>query len=232
MICYCPTQIATWETSDTMNTEKCSILRSDRREAVLHYLFKAAALAALIYLSYCSLKVYSDFRQDLRLLLLVIGDGLTVMLALMARRSFKIMRDPGIMVVTAVTSIYFVLLELKTGIVILPYVYGKYIQMIGISLQIWAKYTIGRSFGLLPANRGVVVSGPYRIVRHPMYLGYFISHVGFLLCTFSFYNLMLYVVLYVLVIYRLMKEEELLMHDPLYRDYATKVRYRWIPFLF
>src|SRR3712207_5894222 len=39
----------------------------------------------------------------------------------------------------------------------------------GFMLQIAAKLTLRRSFGIVAANRGVKVGGPYRIVRHPMY---------------------------------------------------------------
>ena len=42
------------------------------------------------------------------------------------------------------------------------------------------KITLGRSFGVVPANRGVVVGGPYNFVRHPIYTGYLITHVAFL----------------------------------------------------
>ena len=41
------------------------------------------------------------------------------------------------------------------------------------------KLSLGRSFGLMPANRGIVSTGLYRVVRHPIYLGYLITHVGF-----------------------------------------------------
>ena len=44
-----------------------------------------------------------------------------------------------------------------------------------------AKMALGRSFGLAPANRGVVVRGPYTLVRHPIYTGYLVTHVGFLM---------------------------------------------------
>ena len=42
------------------------------------------------------------------------------------------------------------------------------------------KLTLGRSFGLVPANRGVVIRGPYALVRHPIYSGYLITHLAFL----------------------------------------------------
>src|SRR5437899_9023283 len=42
----------------------------------------------------------------------------------------------------------------------------------GLIVVIAAKLTLGRSFGIAPANRGVVARGPYNIVRHPIYTGY------------------------------------------------------------
>src|SRR5689334_14354326 len=43
----------------------------------------------------------------------------------------------------------------------------------GIFIQLYAKLSLRRSFGLVPANRGIKVEGPYRVIRHPMYAGYF-----------------------------------------------------------
>ena len=53
-------------------------------------------------------------------------------------------------------------------------------SVIGLAIVIAGKMTLGRSFGLMPANRGIVSSGVYRIVRHPIYLGYLITHVAFI----------------------------------------------------
>ena len=47
------------------------------------------------------------------------------------------------------------------------------IMLVGLYVQISAKVILGRSFGLIPANRGIKLAGPYRIVRHPMYAGVF-----------------------------------------------------------
>ena len=49
---------------------------------------------------------------------------------------------------------------------------------IGLVLVVVGKMALGRSFGIVPANRGVVVRGPYTLVRHPIYTGYLITHVG------------------------------------------------------
>src|SRR4051794_15104946 len=41
----------------------------------------------------------------------------------------------------------------------------------GLALASAALVTLGRSFALLPRGRPLVASGPYRLVRHPAYLG-------------------------------------------------------------
>jgi len=99
-------------------------------------------------------------------------------------------------------------------------------------MQVAAKLWLGRSFGLLPAHRGLVVGGPYRIVRHPMYLGYFLNHMGYLACAFSVHNLVVYGLLYAIQIGRIRTEERMLGRDPEYAAYAARVRYRFIPFLY
>ena len=49
----------------------------------------------------------------------------------------------------------------------------------GLLVVIAGKLSLGRSFGLMPANRGIVSTGLYRLVRHPIYLGYLITHDAF-----------------------------------------------------
>ena len=43
------------------------------------------------------------------------------------------------------------------------------------------KRRLWRSFGVVPANRGIKTGGLYRFVRHPIYAGYAITHIGFLI---------------------------------------------------
>jgi len=55
------------------------------------------------------------------------------------------------------------------------------VVIIGTLFTIWSLATLGRCFGLFPEVRGLVLRGPYRLVRHPVYLGEAISAVGLLL---------------------------------------------------
>ena len=62
------------------------------------------------------------------------------------------------------------------------------LMLTGLALQIAAKLTLRRSFGVVAANRGVKVTGPYRLVRHPMYAGYLMTQLAFLLINPSAWN--------------------------------------------
>lgn len=100
---------------------------------------------------------------------------------------------------------------------------------LGTVITLVAKLSLRRSFGLIPANRGVKIGGAYRFVRHPMYTGYVMNHVGLLLVYFSAWNLCVYLVAWVLLYLRAIEEEKFLLQDPQYVDYASKVKARMIP---
>lgn len=55
---------------------------------------------------------------------------------------------------------------------------GFVIGFIGVSFSIWALSHLKRSFGLRAAVRTLVTSGPYRRIRHPLYLGEIIHVLG------------------------------------------------------
>jgi protein-S-isoprenylcysteine O-methyltransferase Ste14 len=102
----------------------------------------------------------------------------------------------------------------------------------GMIIQISAKVALWRSYGLIPANRGVKTRAPYRFLRHPMYAGYTLIHIGFLLGFPSLWNFLLYLTTLLIEVARLLREELILSKDPLYRDYAARVRYRLLPGVF
>lgn len=52
--------------------------------------------------------------------------------------------------------------------------------IVGFTISALALLDLGRSFGVSPANRGVVRNGLYSYFQHPMYIGYAISELGFI----------------------------------------------------
>jgi protein-S-isoprenylcysteine O-methyltransferase Ste14 len=88
--------------------------------------------------------------------------------------------------------------------------------------------TLGKHFGVRPALRGLVTRGPYRVVRHPLYLSYVIAAIGF---NFQMWNLatVLFVLLgWVAMVYRIIAEEQILSRDPMWPSYVARVKYRLV----
>lgn len=104
--------------------------------------------------------------------------------------------------------------------------------LFGFVAQIAAKISLNFSFGLVPANRGVVSGGLYKFVRHPVYASYLIGHVAFLLANPTGWNAFVYSAALALQIGRLLAEERLLCRDPAYVAYQQAVRYRLLPGVF
>jgi protein-S-isoprenylcysteine O-methyltransferase Ste14 len=106
------------------------------------------------------------------------------------------------------------------------------VQLAGVLLAFAGLGILGRSFGLVAANRGIKTSGLYRLVRHPVYAGYFLSDLGYVFENLSLRNTTLLVVAIAGQLVRISEEERLLAADRAYRDYCGRVRYRLIPYLF
>jgi protein-S-isoprenylcysteine O-methyltransferase Ste14 len=164
-------------------------------------------------------------------LLWMASEGLIIFLLVFRRESRRISRDPWDWIV-ALGGSFAVLLVRPATTTIAPESVGIALQVAGTLFAIYAKVFLGRSFGIVAADRGIVVGGPYRIVRHPIYLGYIVTHVGFLLANWSPRNIALYIVIYFFQISRILAEERILREDESYRAYCERVRYRVIPFIF
>jgi protein-S-isoprenylcysteine O-methyltransferase Ste14 len=89
--------------------------------------------------------------------------------------------------------------------------------------------TLGRRFGVRPALRGLVTKGPYRLVRHPMYLAYVIADIGYNLQEWNVGTALMVVAGWMSLVYRIYAEERVLARDPGWPAYTALVRSRLIP---
>lgn len=106
---------------------------------------------------------------------------------------------------------------------------GQIIQVGGILLQLGASMSLGRSFGLIPANRGIKSGGLYRVVRHPLYFSYLVTQVGYILNNRSILNVVVFAVGIGFQVIRIRYEEKLLSTDPAYQSYMGTVRWHLVP---
>jgi protein-S-isoprenylcysteine O-methyltransferase Ste14 len=124
------------------------------------------------------------------------------------------------------------LLARPGGVALIPIPLASTLMILGLLISIAAKLALNRSFGLVAANRGVKNRGPYRLVRHPMYLGYIVTEAAFLASNFSIQLLAIYVAAWGAQLLRLLEEERILLEDPAYATYAKAVSFRVVPGLF
>ncbi|HET9849911.1 MAG TPA: isoprenylcysteine carboxylmethyltransferase family protein [Candidatus Dormibacteraeota bacterium] len=98
----------------------------------------------------------------------------------------------------------------------------------------WALYSLtylGRRFSIVPEARGLVTSGPYRLARHPIYLGEIIAGFGLVLPTvFSLHAVVFAIFLGAQILRTYFEERVLRSAYPQYEAYARHTR-RLIPFV-
>ena len=109
---------------------------------------------------------------------------------------------------------------------------SKVITFAANVLGILCLLNLGRSFGILIALREVKTRGLYGIVRHPMYATDVILRAGFLVSHWTWLTASLFVLSTACYVYRALLEERFLSRVPDYREYMSRVRYRFLPGVF
>jgi protein-S-isoprenylcysteine O-methyltransferase Ste14 len=122
------------------------------------------------------------------------------------------------------------LLKLREGDELWPDV-GEVLVIIAAVLSLSSLLTLGRAFGVRPALRRLATKGPYRLVRHPIYFAYIIADVGYNSIEWTPGTVLLTLVGWASLVYRIRAEERILSQDAAWTDYSTSVRYRLIPWL-
>jgi protein-S-isoprenylcysteine O-methyltransferase Ste14 len=112
------------------------------------------------------------------------------------------------------------------------------IANIMVFLGYWLVYFVFRENSytsrIVEVEKGqkVISTGPYAIVRHPMYSGMVVMFLFTPIALGSWWGLIVFIFLPVVLIFRILNEEDVLRKDLQgYQEYCLKVRYRLIPFV-
>lgn len=192
-------------------------------------LLRIYVAGAVVFFAYAAFSRWQIDHERISLLLAAIIETITAIIIICSRRAQRRDWRPLSILASFIAMFFFLALDLSPARHVLPEAAGVGLQITGLLFQLYAKLSLGRSFGVLPATRGLVTHGAYRWLRHPIYFGYLIAHIGFLFSNFSLQNLAVLIVLYIAQLLRIHREEEMLMTLPGYSEYRKAVRYRLIP---
>lgn len=193
-----------------------------------------ARLLIIVLFSLMAARIAADFLATGRLtgLLLLASEALVVVFTIIRRAPAIVDRSVRARALTAVSMLGALLVRPSALEAIVPETVSVTLSAVGLLVVIGGKISLGRSFGLIPANRGIVSTGLYRLVRHPIYLGYLVTHVAFIAANPSVWNIVLLCTADIALLARAVCEERTLALDDAYRQYQARVRWRVVPGFF
>ena len=175
-----------------------------------------------------------DFLQTGRItgLLLLASESLVIVFTVARRPAQIVDRSPVSVVATTISAVGPLIVQTAPGAGLLPDLATTLISACGLSITIAGKLALGRSFGIVPANRGIVIAGVYNVVRHPIYTGYLITHLAFALAHPIAWNAIALTIADVALVLRALREERVLRSDRVYEDYCQRVAWHVVPGVF
>jgi len=106
-------------------------------------------------------------------------------------------------------------------------IFGTVLNTGGALVSCIATYHLRYSYAVFVQLRDIMTKGLYRWVRHPIYLGYTLSTIGFIFVLPRLSCIIVFLLSFMITVYRAKLEERKLLASPEYREYARKT-----PFLF
>jgi protein-S-isoprenylcysteine O-methyltransferase Ste14 len=181
-----------------------------------------------------SISILADFMRTGRLtgLLLLTSESLVVVLTITRRRATFVNRSFAAGLVTILSTLGPPVLRPSAASALAPDVVTTLLSAVGLAIGVVGKASLGRSFGLAPANRGVVMHGPYALVRHPIYAGYLLTHLAFLAQYPSIWNASILLIADTALVVRALMEERVLSTDAAYQGYCQRVSWHLVPGVF
>ena len=213
----------------TMKNAVC-LMRSMSLPFALDMIERAVAATFLIILSLRLIHAYMETGTS-HYLILIFSEYLVVGFIIFRRTTNDVSLKPTDWCI-AIAGTTLPMLVIPGGTPLVPGAVSGLLMLVGIATSIWAKTSLRCSFGVVAANRGVKTRGPYNFVRHPMYFGYLLTHIGYLISNPTWWNFVIYAATLIFQILRMSAEEYILSKDIKYKTYAANIRHRLIPGIF
>jgi len=160
---------------------------------------------------------------DLSGVLLAVQAGMVAFLMIYRRPASQAVR-PSVQALAWLSAIVPLAMHEVTGVAVAPW--QHWLGVPGLLVLLWALWSLGTSFSIAPAARRLIISGPYRYLRHPMYAGELFSLFGFCIGSPLLWNWIVLLIFALSIGYRISQEEILLKR---YAVYAHFVKWRLMP---
>jgi len=196
------------------------------------WLDRSVAAVACIPFAYYGYYRYRQIGNAVPLVSLWIQYVLLIIPMIARRPPKRVTPNPAYWLLAFVAS-YWTLMPIlgSPGHALIPDGITKALAIGSLVIAVWARLSLGRNIGFVPAQRDLVTHGAYHYVRHPIYTGVFLSYLAFALGGYSPRNALIAGLGILWFVVKSFVEEDFLRMDPQYAAYMQKVRARWIPFV-
>ena len=177
---------------------------------------------------------YTHLRHGLPLIAALLNTLVLIITMVIRRPPKRVTPNPWFWLLAFVASYWlvFIIFFLQKGSPLAPDWITNLLAILGLAVVLWARLSLGRNIGLVPAQRELVHTGAYAFMRHPVYTGVLITSTAFVLRAYSPLNAFLMGLgVFWFIPVKSLVEENFLRSDPQYAAYMHRVRARWIPFV-
>jgi len=194
---------------------------------------RVIAIIAVVPIVWLSKYRFDHMKLGLPLFTLALNTLILVLTMVLRRPPKRITPNPVYWLLAFVAT-YWPILTLgvfQRGEPIMPNTITDALAILSLLVLVWARLSLGRNIGFVPAQRQIVTTGVYRFMRHPIYTGLFLAYTGLGLRAYTPRNALILGLGIGWYCIKSVVEEGFLRADPEYAAYLQRVRARWVPFV-